>query len=209
MITTTDGTISVAAGEPCEEMVMPDESPEVDKEVEEPEDSVQISKTAEGDEVAKSSAVKNFLGLSVPLLFGRSMGISGGVGSALITTLALTSSSATPWAHAQDLGVESECEIVPIEVDIYVDTTADEIVMMEAQSGDFEVCPPESKYPYEKSCFHSYDLDSNPGFSQNICNLNVATVSSLLEAPPQSFWRIRRLCWRKRLLPLCPRLSRY
>ena len=90
MITTTDGTISVAAGEPCGEMVMPDGSPEVDEEVEEPEDSVQISKTAEGDEVAKSSAVKNFLGLSVPLLFGRSMGISGGVGSALITTLAAT-----------------------------------------------------------------------------------------------------------------------
>ena len=146
MITTTDGTISVAAGEPCEEIVLPDSSgtDTTPEEPEEPDDSVTISKTPEEEDGAlKSSAVKNFLGLSVPLLFGRSMGISGGVGSALITTLALTSSS-TPWVHAQEM-VASECEIVPIEVDIYVDATADEIVMMEAQSGDFEVCPPESK----------------------------------------------------------------
>ena len=154
MITTTDGIISVAAGDPCEEIDMPDSSG-TDTTPEEPEDPVTISKTPEGEEGAlKSSAVRNFLGLSVPLLVGRSMGISSGVGSALMTTLALTSSS-TPWVHAQEM-VASECEIVPIEVDIYVDSTADEIVMMGAQSGDFEVCPPESKL-YQRHLFICFE----------------------------------------------------
>lgn len=38
-----------------------------------------------------------------------------------------------------------ECQLLPIQVEIYVDATVDELVMRDFQSGDFEVCPPESK----------------------------------------------------------------
>jgi hypothetical protein len=48
-----------------------------------------------------------------------------------------------PFAEAQ-VGVEA-CNLVPIEVEIYVDATVNSLVMQGAQSGDFEACPPESK----------------------------------------------------------------
>jgi len=63
----------------------------------------------------------------------------------LFTTLALTS-SAPYGAFAQ---ADTGCAIPdPIEVDIYVDSTAtvNDLVMMDAQSGDYEVCPPETLY---------------------------------------------------------------
>jgi hypothetical protein len=58
-------------------------------------------------------------------------------------TVGLMSSSA-PTALAQQ-DVIAECELVPIEVEIYVDAMVDEIVQMEYQTGEFEMCPPESR----------------------------------------------------------------
>jgi hypothetical protein len=37
-----------------------------------------------------------------------------------------------------------ECQLTPITVQVYVGTASDEIIMHEAKSGDFEVCPPEA-----------------------------------------------------------------
>jgi hypothetical protein len=93
-----------------------------------------------------TSSMKQLLTFSMPFLMGRSIGISGGVGSALLTTLALTSSSSRSFVHAQSSTVTAECESVPIEVDIYVDSTAADIVMMNSKSGTFEVCPTETLY---------------------------------------------------------------
>lgn len=58
---------------------------------------------------------------------------------------------ATAFALASQLGMAqaqstSECQLTPIEVMVYVGAEANEIVMRESQSGDFEVCPPESLY---------------------------------------------------------------
>lgn len=76
------------------------------------------------------------LAMGLPFLFGRST--ASVIGSSLLG-LSLMSRS----THAQ---TTAECQIAPIEVEIYVDATADEIVMRESQSGNFETCPPESKY---------------------------------------------------------------
>jgi hypothetical protein len=87
---------------------------------------------------ATSSASK-LLGFALPFLLGTT---SGGIGSGLAFGLA-----GGLLGHAMvDAQTTSECALVPIEVDIYVDATADEIVMRSVQGGDFEICPPESLY---------------------------------------------------------------
>jgi hypothetical protein len=75
-----------------------------------------------------------YMAMGLPFLFGRSA--AGVLGSSLVgmTLLGRGASAQT-----------AACQIAPIEVDIYVDASSDEIVMREAQSGNFEVCPPESK----------------------------------------------------------------
>ena len=96
------------------------------------------------DSIAKpegeaTSSASKLLGLALPFLLGTS---SGGIGSGLAFGLA-----SGLLGHAiVDAQTTSECDVVPIEVDIYVDATADEIVMRSVQSGDFEICPPESFY---------------------------------------------------------------
>jgi hypothetical protein len=75
-----------------------------------------------------------YMAMGLPFVFGRST--TGVLGSTLIGMTLMSQS-----VKAQS----SECSIVPIEVEIYVDASSDEIVMRQAKSGDFEVCPPESK----------------------------------------------------------------
>lgn len=94
-----------------------------------------------GDPPPDSSAIKQFLGLSVPLVFGH----FAGPGSALVSTLAFVTFSAG-FAQAQT----AECELVPIEVEIFVDSTGDgdpsDLIAMEMQTGQYNPCPPESTY---------------------------------------------------------------
>ena len=80
------------------------------------------------------------------MLMGSKNALAGST-LALSMTVGLLSSAPTAMA-AGHLGndVVSECDLVPIEVEIYVDAMADEIVQMEYKTGEFEVCPPESKY---------------------------------------------------------------
>ena len=86
-----------------------------------------------------TSSATRLLGLTLPLLFGKT-------GTVLGSNIALAMASGflgnALMASAQ---TTSECELAPIEVNIYVDASSDEIVMRSSQSGDFEICPPESK----------------------------------------------------------------
>jgi hypothetical protein len=96
-----------------------------------------------GDEVkpegeATSSATR-ILRFALPFLLGTT---SGGISSGLAFGLA-----GGLLGHAMvNAQTTAECELAPIEVDIYVDASSDEIVMRSVQSGDFEICPPESFY---------------------------------------------------------------
>ena len=123
--------MTVTAGEPCDESVSVTKT-----ESETPE--------SKEDFVSSATSMKQFVGFSLPFLFGRSSMASAGVGSALFMTLALTSSS-SPFVRAQD---EAACDLVPIEVDIFMDTeeSASDIVAMATQTGQFNTCPPESTY---------------------------------------------------------------
>jgi hypothetical protein len=86
-----------------------------------------------------TSSATRLLGFALPFLLGST---SGGVGSGLAFGLA-----GGLLGHAMvDAQSTQECELAPIEVDIYVDASSDEIIMRTVQSGDFEICPPESMY---------------------------------------------------------------
>ena len=85
-----------------------------------------------------SSAFSNLAtmaGLSIPFLMGGAK-----IPAATIAAAGLM--AGMPAAQGQAV----ECASTAIEVEIYLDSTADEIVMRNAQSGDFETCPPESLY---------------------------------------------------------------
>lgn len=142
IIEVVDGVVTVTAGEPCDGTVS------ITKNAEDSEEGKTI---LDGESTFASSAMTQFLGFSVPFLFGR----SAGVGSALFTVLAMTS-SVSPWAIAQDV---SECGLVPIEVDIFMDTADDPsaTIAMETQTGQFNTCPPESTFwTYDEEVFGGY-----------------------------------------------------
>ena len=144
IIEVVDGVVTVTAGEPCDGAV------EITKTTEDSEENK--GPVLDGETAFASSAVTQFLGMSVPFLYGR----SAGVGSTLFTVLALTS-SVSPLAFAQN--VVSECDLVPIEVDIFMDTSDDAsaTVAMETQTGQFNTCPPESTYwEYGPEVFGGY-----------------------------------------------------
>jgi hypothetical protein len=98
-----------------------------------------------------TSSASKLLGFALPFLLGTT---SGGIGSGLALGLA-----GGLLGHAMvDAQTTSECDIVPIEVDIYVDASADEIVMRSVLSGDFEICPPESMYfKHHPSVYGGYE----------------------------------------------------
>ncbi|KAL3941693.1 MAG: hypothetical protein SGARI_000515, partial [Bacillariaceae sp.] len=85
----------------------------------------------------------NYLGWGLTALVGHKNALAGST-LAMGMTVGLLSSSA-PTAMAQQEDVIAECDLVPIEVEIYVDAMADEIVQAQYQTGEFEACPAESK----------------------------------------------------------------
>jgi hypothetical protein len=94
--------------------------------------------TAAGTSAA--SMLTSSLGFAVPMLCGLGAGLSA-------TTVATAAALGGFLANAPSaLAQTAECEIVPIEVEIYTNTTSDEIVMLEVKGGDYDECPPESLY---------------------------------------------------------------
>jgi hypothetical protein len=117
--------------------------------------------TMDGDDANAgdgSSATRRLLmNYGLPLLLGQvtasALSISSstmipGVTLAAAGLLSLSHSSSSTSSSSSSFMVQAqttaECDAVPIEVEIYLDATSDEIVMRNSQSGDFEVCPPES-----------------------------------------------------------------
>lgn len=94
----------------------------------------------------ESSAAATYLGWGLVGMFLHGRTALTGSTLALGMTVGLLSSAPTG-ALAQQNNVVSECDLAPIEVEIYVDTMASEIVQMEYQTGDYETCPPESTLP--------------------------------------------------------------
>jgi hypothetical protein len=90
---------------------------------------------------ARAGLASSVVGFAAPFALGLSMGLPVPLAVAASTVGGLLNN--VPRAEAQ---FTSECDLVLIEVDIYVGDMANEIVMREAQSGNFEVCPPESLY---------------------------------------------------------------
>jgi len=113
-----DGVMSVVAGDPCETGGGGGSEPGVESE---------------------SGAFVKTAGLAVAL------GMTGVPATTLAAATAFGSFLMNAVPTSAQTTVE-ECELAPIEVAIYTEVTSDEIVMREAQSGDFEVCPPESLY---------------------------------------------------------------
>lgn len=125
------GVLSVSAGDLCE--TVPSEG------TKEPDSSTTSFTTA--------------LALALPVLVGRNSGLSGYTVAGLgLATWGAFSSPSFAQAQALDGGgsdAVDACDVVPIDVEIYVAATSassDELVMREYNSGDFEICPPESKF---------------------------------------------------------------
>lgn len=120
-----DGVLTVSAGENCAS-----------------DDTLDPPDNPDGEATSSAAKAVNFLGIALSFLSGQSAGTSIVSAGAFAFAFSLLEFSQPVLAD----GTVSECDLDPIEVEIYVDTTADEIVMREAKSGDFEVCPPESLY---------------------------------------------------------------
>lgn len=131
---TLDGTVlTVKAGEACEHSgstgapatVSPTMSP---------------TKKVKDPEPAGSGSFQKMAAFSIPLLFGANAKLPAAALAAIVA-----SGIGLPLATAQDVSVTS-CDTATIEVDIYIGESIDQLVMAESQSGDFEICPPESLY---------------------------------------------------------------
>lgn len=135
-----DGTLQVSLGEPCDSSV---QTP--------PEDGAGgVNPEPEGPNLGSGAAAK-YLSWGLSAFVGQKSAVAG---SAL--ALGLTAGF-LPSATAQD--VVSECDLAPIEVEIFVDAMADELVQMQYKTGDFEVCPPESKF-YTSNAFGLFTVTS-------------------------------------------------
>jgi hypothetical protein len=166
MVVMEGGVLTVSAGEPCD-----GSAPTAD-------DSAGVPTTG----TSSASAAFAFLNFGLPIFLGR--GVSSGVGSALLTTLALSASA--PFAGAQETAA---CESVPIEVDIYVGGAANELVMREAQSGDFEVCPPESKSNVFANKFRGSQLHfSQQHFFRNHVQVSTGSTTRRSMADMKAAW---------------------
>jgi hypothetical protein len=131
-----DGVLEVSVGEPCDGSgfaPIPDpDAPDL-------------------NESSSAASVSKLLGWGLAALVGRNNALAGST-LAMGMTVGLLSSSA-PTVVAQQEDIIAECDLVPIEVEIYVDSMADELVQMEYQTGEFEICPPESKSYFYTSAF--------------------------------------------------------
>ena len=120
-----NGVLEISTGDPCDgfpPLIPIPNSPDLDE----------------------SSAAATYLGWGLASMFMNSR--SALAGSTLALGLTVGFMSSAPMALAEQSTI-SECDLAPIEVEIYVDTLASEIVQMEYQTGDYETCPPESTFP--------------------------------------------------------------
>ena len=160
----SDGIIQVSTGEACGLVTPPGGGESTDAEVLDADIS-----GASSQSFAPTSSLAKYLG------WGMAAGLAGLNGggqssqlalSAVVLSAPLLSSPSSAGVMAQDI-ISTECELAPIEVEIFVDTDvpivdmdAESQINMEYQTGEFEVCPPESKFKYVLSPF--IDLRSQP-----------------------------------------------
>jgi hypothetical protein len=124
MIDYVGSSLSVAAGVGCE-------TPDVD-----------VPGTDTEDPSSAATTLNQVIGFTLPFLFGSSVRLPTATVAVAMATGFL---AASPMASAQ-VTTTTECQLAPIDVEIYIDATSNEIVMQNSQSGNFEVCPPETLY---------------------------------------------------------------
>jgi hypothetical protein len=141
-----------------------------------PDNSFKTSAPSAGNSVGHALAFVIPVALSatgVPAIAAAALGLAslGAIGK-------------IPFAEAQ-VDVEA-CNLVPIEVEIYVDETVNSLVMQGAQSGDFEACPPESKHvapnlPTTLSHFILLTLSSNQACTGSTTPMSSVDTKVVLE----------------------------
>jgi hypothetical protein len=131
--------VRVSAGTPCG-LTGPGDQPDGTTES---GDDTEDPTTGGGEEESSSSSATKLLSFGIPMVLG---GQKTGLVSAMTAfTMLSLSSSFLPQVVGQD--IVSECELVPIEVEIYVDALADDIVNAAYKTGsEYEACPPETMY---------------------------------------------------------------
>lgn len=120
--------------------------------------------------VSISSATRKFMGFGLPFLGAVKY---GGFGTAALTMGFLMATPTSVSAQST-----SDCQVIPIDVEIYIDATVEEIVNKQYKAGEYEVCPRESK---SLSAF----------IPQNGSILIVC--SAILGTSSRSFWRLQGL----------------
>ncbi len=119
-----DGVLQVSAGEPCDGNLPP------------------LIPQPDSPNQGASSAASKYVNWGLASMFIGSKSALAGSTLAFGMMVGLLPSTFTVMAQSD---VVSECDLAPIEVEIYVDTLVEELVQMEYKTGDFEICPPESK----------------------------------------------------------------
>lgn len=109
--------LSIRAGEPCGGSSVTDNGDSTSS-VDSPNGGGDGSTSTTGDSGATASSATKLAGFGLPLLFGGRSGSVGVVGSSLLA-MAFSTTMMSPMVSGQDI-TTAECEIVPIEVDIFV-----------------------------------------------------------------------------------------
>lgn len=117
VVVETETSIEIKQGDPCKDEGTPTDPSE-------PTDP-------------SPSAASRALAFGIPLAMGQIFGLP-------TTAMALTAGVAAFGLGAQAQNT-AECSSVPIEVDIYVDATVEEIVNKMYKAGEYNECPAESK----------------------------------------------------------------
>lgn len=155
LVEVDDGAVTITAGDPCDPGTTVVERSGTVEEAESPQGAEEKGSLEDELVLLTSGAagMKHSVALSVPLVVGRVFDASPAL--SLFTALALTSAFSATGVAAQDT---SSCGLLPIEVDIFVDTAdADDIVAMETQTGQYGTCPPESTYwEHDEEVFGGY-----------------------------------------------------
>eukprot|EP00934_Nitzschia_sp_Nitz4_P000700 Nitzschia sp. Nitz4//scaffold21_size171442//127911//130441//NITZ4_002182-RA/size171442-augustus-gene-0.207-mRNA-1//-1//CDS//3329542474//700//frame0 len=130
-----DGSLQISLGEPCD----------TDSETGSPTGS-----PTEGD----NSSAASYLGWGLASMFmGQKSAIAG---STLALAMAVGFMSSAPVAMADD--VISSCELAPIEVEIYIDASSEEIVSIDQKAGQYMECPPETQWwSHHEDAFGGYE----------------------------------------------------
>ena len=94
----------------------------------------------DADTDAPPSAANQALAFGIPFVMGQVLGLP-------TTAVAFTAGMAA-FGWGVQAQATSECASVPIEVEIYVEATVEEVVNKMYNAGTYEDCPPESKFGY-------------------------------------------------------------